>query len=305
MEQTPRTVVTPDGTMLSVHVHSARDTPADAPTIALAHGWTLTHESWRPVVDALADSGLRVVLWDQRGHGRSPIGLRRSQIDTLTVDHLGRDLRTVVRAVVPPESPVVLGGHSLGGMTVMSYAAQFPDEIAARVRGVLLVATASHGTELGSRRGEARFMRLLAKGMPLPAGPAARYKAQRASLFGDSPAPEHVTAVREQVASTRTTTFGAFHGPMARVDVRGAFAALGALPVSIVVGRRDRLTPTERSRALWLALPHSRWTEVPTAGHMLPYEATDLIVRELTGLAAGVVAGRAAGRVAAREDAPS
>jgi pimeloyl-ACP methyl ester carboxylesterase len=284
MEQTRRSVVTPDGTVLSVHVHCDRHAPDDAPTLVLAHGWTLTHESWAPVVDALAESGLRVVLWDQRGHGRSAIGFRRKQIDDLTVDHLGRDLRSVVRSVVPQTSPVVLGGHSLGGLTVMSYAAQFPDEVAARVRGVLLVATASHGIELGSRRGEARFMRLLAKGLPLPAGPAARYKAHRASLFGDSPDAEHVTAVRRQVASTRTTTFGAFHGPIARVDVRGAFAALGALPVSIVVGRRDRLTPTERSRALWLALPHATWTEVPTAGHMLPYEATEVLASEAVRL---------------------
>lgn len=286
MEQTRRTVVTPDGTVLSVHVHSDRDTPTDAPTLVLAHGWTLTHESWRPVVTALAGSGLRIVLWDQRGHGRSAIGLHRKRIDTLTVDHLGRDLRTVVRSVVPAQSPVVLGGHALGGLTVMSYAAQFPDEIAARVRGVLLVATAAHGIELGDRRGEARFMRLLARGLPLPAGPAVRYKAQRTAHFGDAPAAEHVTAVREQVASTRTTTFGAFHDPIARVDVRGAFAALGGLPVSIVVGRRDRLTPNARSRAMWLALPHATYTEVPTAGHMLTYEATGDIVRELTALAA-------------------
>lgn len=285
MEQTRRTVVTPDGTVLSVHVHSERDIPTSAPTLVLAHGWTLTHESWAPVVAALARSGLRIVLWDQRGHGRSAIGLRRNQIDTLSVDHLGRDLRTVVRSVVPTGSPVVLGGHALGGLTVMSYAAQFPDEVSARVRAVLLVATAAHGIELGDRRGEARFMRLLAKGLPLPARPAARYKAQRAALFGDSPEAEHVSAVREQVSSTRTTTFGAFHAPIARVDVRGAFAALGRLPLSIVVGRRDRLIPTERSRALWLALPHATYTEVPTAGHMLTYEATDLIAGELTGLA--------------------
>lgn len=305
MEQTRRSVVTPDGTVLSVHVHSDRHTPDAAPTVVLAHGWTLTHESWAPVVEALADSGLRVVLWDQRGHGRSAIGLRRKQIDGLTVDHLGRDLRSVVRSVVPRESPVVLAGHSLGGLTVMSYAAQFPDEVAARVRGVLLVATASQGIELGSRLGEARFMRLLAKGLPLPPGPAARYKAHRASRFGDSPAPEHVTAVRRQVASTRTSIFGAFHGPIARVDVRGAFAVLGALPVSIVVGRRDPLTPTERSRALWLALPHATWTEVPTAGHMLPYEATDVLASEALRLTADARDPRDAESAEAAESAVS
>jgi pimeloyl-ACP methyl ester carboxylesterase len=284
MEQHRRSVVTPDGAVLSVHVHAERNAPATTPTVVLAHGWTLTHESWRPVVDALAESGLRIVLWDQRGHGRSAIGLARKRIDTLSVDHLGRDLRAVIRATVPRESPLALAGHSLGGMTVMAYAAQFADEVTARVRGVLLVSTASHGLELGRRRGEARLMRLLAKGLPLPAGPAIRYKSQRAFLFGESPDSGHVAAARGQVAATRLTTFGAFYGSLQRLDVRGAFAALAAVPVSIVVGRRDRLTPTERSRALWLALPHSTYTELPTAGHMLTYEATDLLASELVRL---------------------
>lgn len=286
MEQHRRSVVTPDGTVLSVHVHVDHEAPPSTPTVVLAHGWALTHETWRPVVQALAESGLRIVLWDQRGHGRSAIGLPRKRIDTLSVDHLGRDLRAVIRTVVPRESPVVLAGHSLGGMTVMAYAAQFPDEVTARVRGVLLASTASHGLELGRRRGEAGFMRLLARGLPLPPGPALRYLTQRAFLFGDSPDSEHVAAARDQVAATRLTTFGAFYGTLLRLDVRGAFAALGDVPVSIVVGRRDRLTPSERSRALWLALPHATYTELPTAGHMLPYEASDLLAGELLRLTA-------------------
>ena len=286
-EHSRRRVVTTDGAVLSVHSHVERHAAPDTPTVVLAHGWTLTHESWRPVLDALADEPVRVVTWDQRGHGKSGIGLHRREISSVSIEHLGRDLAAVVDAVVPAKSPLVLAGHSMGGMTVMAYAAQHdPDGFAARVRGVLLVATASHGLEMGRRFGEVGLMRLLAKGLPLPAGPAARGKAQRALLFGDDADPGHVDATLRQVSATRLTTLGAFYGALHDLDVRAGFPALANVPVSIVVGRKDRLTPTERARALWLALPHASFTELPAAGHMLTYEATDVLAAETRALLA-------------------
>ena len=285
MEQNRRSIVTPDGAVLSVHIHARRDAPPEAPTVVLAHDWTLTHESWRPVVSALADSDVRIVLWDQRGHGRSAIGLARKDIPSVSVAHLGRDLRAVVRGVVPDTSPVVLGGHSMGGLTVLSYAAQFAGEFTDRVRGALLVSTAYHGLELEPSRSEAAFMRLLAKGMPLPHGRAVKMKSQRALLFGEAADEEDVSATMRQVASTRLTTFGAFYQALQDLDLREALPALSEVPVAIVTGRRDTLTPSERARALWLALPHATYTELPAAGHMLTYEATDEIAEALRTLA--------------------
>jgi len=286
MEQNRRSIATPDGAVLSVHVHARRDAPPEAPTLVLAHDWTLTHESWQPVVTALGDADVRIVLWDQRGHGRSAIGLSRKDITNVSISHLGRDLRAVVRAVVPAWSPIVLAGHSMGGMTVLSYAAQFPDEFAERVRGVLLVSTATHGLELERTRSEATLMRLLARGMPLPPGRAVKVKAQRMLLFGDVADEKDVLATQHQVANTRLTTFGAFHHALQDLDLRAALPSLSDLPVIIVTGRRDPLTPSERARALWLAVPHATYTELPTAGHMLTYEATDVVADALRSLAA-------------------
>jgi pimeloyl-ACP methyl ester carboxylesterase len=284
MEQNRRSVATPDGAVLSVHIYTHRHAPPQTPTIVLAHDWTLTHESWRPVVTALGDIDARIVLWDQRGHGRSAIGLHRKEIETLSVDHLARDLRAVVQNVVPRESPLVLAGHSMGGMTVMSYAAQFAEEFASRVRGVVLVSTPVDGLELDRSYGEATLMRMLAKGMPLPPGRAVKVKSERALLFGEGAAEEAVDATRRQVAGTRLTTFGAFYRALQDVDLRDGLPALHDVPVAIVTGRRDTLTLSERARALWLALPHATYTELPTAGHMLTYEATDVLADSLRAL---------------------
>ena len=66
----------------------------------------------------LVQAGYRVVLWDQRSHGQSEQGSRESS----TIDQLGRDLSHRVIQEAAPEGRLVLIGHSMGGMTVMSMA---------------------------------------------------------------------------------------------------------------------------------------------------------------------------------------
>jgi pimeloyl-ACP methyl ester carboxylesterase len=281
-----RTVVTEDGTSLNVHLLTAEHTGPSTPTIVMAHGWTLSSESWLPVVRALADDDVRVVLWDQRGHGSSALGLRRNEIRTASVTQLGRDLHTVISAVVPAESPIVLAGHSMGGMTVLSYAGQFPLELQERVRGVLLVATAAGGLRMGRRRGEKTFMKVLAHGLPVAAGPVITTRSQRALLFGDDADPQDVRATRAQVGATRLPTMGTFYGALSRFDEEQSLAALHGLPVVVLVGARDRLTPAVLSERLAGGIPGSRLTVLPGKGHMLTYEATDEVVAALRELIA-------------------
>ena len=70
----------------------------------------------------------------------------RSDRDHATIDQLGRDLRRVLDETVP-EGPVVLVGHSMGGMSVISFAQQFPDLIGTKVIGVGLIATTAGGLD--------------------------------------------------------------------------------------------------------------------------------------------------------------
>ncbi len=125
-----------DGTDLHVVV----DGPDDAPvTVVLVHGWTLDATTWGPVAALLARRGARVVRHDHRGHGRS------SAVDpaTMTLEQLADDLAAVV-AETAPDGPLVLAGHSMGGMTLMALAERHPD-VVARAKGIALVATAAGG----------------------------------------------------------------------------------------------------------------------------------------------------------------
>src|SRR4051812_7922835 len=113
-----RTVRTDDG----VDLHVEFDGPEQAElTVVFSHGFTARLAEFDVHRAALRDR-VRLVFWDQRGHGRS--GWTR--LTSATIDRTGRDLGQVLDAVVP-DGPVVLAGHSMGGMSIMALARQRPE----------------------------------------------------------------------------------------------------------------------------------------------------------------------------------
>ena len=124
-----------------VRLHVETSGPADAPvTVVLLHAWCLDRRTWHHQTKALRGENVRVVTYDARGHGRSGATRLRSA----TVGQLGADLAEVLDAYAP-SGPVVLAGHSLGGMTIMEYADSHPEDFAQRVAGLVFVSTTAEG----------------------------------------------------------------------------------------------------------------------------------------------------------------
>src|SRR6266576_5379782 len=113
----PLTVLTGDG----VALHAEINGPSAAPvTVVFCHGYTLNQDCWHFQRRDL--SGHRLVFWDQRDHGRSG----RSAEGSGSLGQLGADLKAVIDAAAPGPAPLVLVGHSMGGMTIMALADQYP-----------------------------------------------------------------------------------------------------------------------------------------------------------------------------------
>ena len=274
------TVVTPDGALLRVQEYAAapapegstRDVSAAVPTVVLAHGWTLTRASWLPVVDRLVTAGVRVVTYDQRGHGESsPLQDRPS------VRMLGDDLAAVLD-VVAPRQPVVLGGHSMGGMTVMAYAGLHPDDFRSRVVGTVLVATSAGNLQHRVRTLGARAMAVASRMPRIPAGRFVTMRSQRRLLFGADADPSQVQLTRDMVASTPLPTMGGFFGAFGEHDESEALTQLTGIPTVVLVGDHDRLTPPAHGQRLIELVPHAELRILAGRGHMLVYEATDEVV---------------------------
>ena len=90
-------------------------------TIVFVHGFSLRLSSWHFQREQLAaewhDRNYRLVFFDHRGHGESD----PAPTETCTIAQLADDAAAVIRATVPV-GPVVLVGHSMGGMTLMGLA---------------------------------------------------------------------------------------------------------------------------------------------------------------------------------------
>lgn len=124
-----RQVAGPQGAVLEVE-----ETGRDAgPTIVLTHGWALNSTIWAYAKRALGVR-YRVVVWDLPGMGRS----HQNRDGVFGLEFFADCLRTVVDDV---DGPVVLVGHSIGGMTTLTFARRHEALLGGKVRGLALVNT--------------------------------------------------------------------------------------------------------------------------------------------------------------------
>jgi pimeloyl-ACP methyl ester carboxylesterase len=285
-------VIAADGTRLAAHVSG----PADADTtLVLAHGWTLTSAAWRPVIAQLHRIApwLRVVAYDQRHHGDSDRGGT-----ALSIDLLGADLGAVVDQLAP-QGRLLLGGHSMGGMTVLALAAARPELIADRVDGVLLVGTSAgdlaadrggllalFGGPVGTVLATCSSIVDGARRFAAPVLPAYR-RALAPLLFGPITAPEVVRVGTELIFGCRIRTVVEFVPALREHDKRADLDPLAAVPVHVLVGRYDRLTPPRHARYLAEHIDGAQLTVLPHYGHMLTLECPQLLARSIVALAPG------------------
>lgn len=309
----PGTVVTAaDGTCLHVEVDEPDSGAVSGrPTLVFCHGYALSLDSWYFQRAALRGR-YRLVLWDQRGHGRSGEGPDGSA----TIEQVGADLLAVLAAVAP-EGPLVLIGHSMGGMTVMSLAEREPQLFRDRVLGVALVSTSAGG--LGDVDfGLPRLGRLLNQVAPstlraLTRAPQLVAHGRRIGSdfetflvgrysYASSVPPGLVRFAADLIASTRLEVISDFLPTFSAHDKREALAALDGIELLVIVGDSDLLTPVDHSEEIVRRLPVAEHVVVRRGGHLLMLEHPDVVTGYLVELLerAGRSAsgrGRRAGRI--------
>ncbi len=283
-----RTVTTDDGVALHVEEFGADEPVA---TVVLAHGWVQSSRLWGGQVRDLlaARPDLRVVTYDHRGHGRSGPTTR----DRATIEQLGRDMARVIEEVAP-SGPVVVGGHSMGGMTLMALAEQRPELFGDRVVGAAFVGTSSGGLDAVTYGLPAPVGRLLKRLLPVLGERAVR--AEQAGkprvvgpldmwlIFGRGADPSDVRAAMEVHRACSAETVAAFMPTFSDHDRATALEALAEVPALVVVGDADRLCPVEHSRAIADALPTAELAVYPGVGHMVQMERRAEVSRRLLAL---------------------
>ena len=283
-------VTTPDGVDLAVREVG----PSDAPlTVVFAHGFCLRMAAFHFQRMRLADewgSQVRMIFYDQRGHGRSA----EAPPETYTISQLGKDLETVLQ-VIAPRGPIVLVGHSMGGMTVLSHARQFPEHYGGRITGAALISSAAEGvakSPLGDvlnnpaleavRRAARTAPRLVDRGRT--AARSVIGPILRAASYSDKRVSPSIVAFSEKMMlGTPVPTMVEFLHALQVHDETSALPTLAKIPTLIVCGDRDLVTPDKYSRRMAEALPDSELVVVARAGHLVlldkPASVSDGLVR--------------------------
>ncbi|MRJ76285.1 alpha/beta fold hydrolase [Aeromicrobium sp. SMF47] len=273
VRSTPLSLLAPDGVALHVEVEEA-DHPT--PTVVFLHGWVEDSDLWH--YQRLALRGrVRSVFVDMRSHGRSG----RSSAGNSSLADLADDLETVLEQVVP-EGPIVLVGHSMGGMTIMELARTRPELFGDRIEGVVLVSTSS-GRLMRSSPALRYLVPLLRAGTPvLDWGRRFNsYSVIRRWALGPRAAERHVDMVNEMILRAPTRVLMDFYPNFVSLDLTAGLGDLGRARTTVIGGTADLLTPIKHARVLADRIPDAKLIVLEDVGHMAPFEAHETVTRAI------------------------
>ncbi len=262
--------------------------PLAAPlTVVFVHGFALNLRSFffqrRAIADELGER-IRMVFYDQRSHGRSD----RSSAERASIDQLGRDLG-VMLSMVAPYGPIVLVGHSMGGMTILALADQQPDLFTRRVRGVALMSTSTGKLAAVTLGLPALLARAKGPLLPLALRTARNHPGliergralgidiaweitRRLSFATDDVDPATVNFVTSMIAATHIEVIADYYPALMAHDKLAALDHLANTQVLILCGDHDLLTPPSHSREMADRLPDAPLVLVENAGHVVLLE---------------------------------
>jgi len=294
-------VLATDGVPLHVEIDEPDVRPAGmpdgaaVPTVVFCHGYALSLRSWVFQRRALRAAGYRVVLWDQRGHGQSGAGSKESY----EIDQLGVDLHAVISAVVP-QGPLILVGHSMGGMTLMALAAHHPEVIKDRVIGVAFVSTSPGGISavswgLGNALGKT-VHRLGPFAVGQLVGRQGLVNSVRkvgreveeyfVGLYSfASPVPLSIVQLTaDMIFRTRMEVISDYMETFDKHDKRVALEQFIGVETLVLNGVQDLLTPPQHSEEIVRLIPGAEHVLVNDAGHIIMLEHGDVVSEQLLAL---------------------
>jgi pimeloyl-ACP methyl ester carboxylesterase len=292
------TVLADDGVPLHVEINGPDDAPV---TIVFCHGYALSQNVWHYQRRDLAGAA-RLVFWDQRGHGRSG----QCSQEHCTIPQLGQDLHAVLLAASPGDAPVVLVGHSMGGMTIMALARQHPELFGTKVIGAVLISTIAGGVDPTiwipmllrpiARQAAPPVLRGVSTGIWAPLVERGRqasgdlaFLGTRYVAFGDPSVSPAVVDFLERIIRA-TPVVAAFYLALLRHDERAALGVLGRVPVTVIAAERDRLVSLSASEELAEQIPGAELVPVPGTGHAVILERPLLVNNVISRLVARSVA---------------
>ncbi|GLU46324.1 3-oxoadipate enol-lactonase [Nocardiopsis ansamitocini] len=249
---------------MSIDVHYTVDGPEEAPLVVLSGSLGSTLEMWDPQMAGLAGR-FRVVRYDIRGHGRSP--LPRTP---WTIADLGSDVLRLLDRLKARRAH--FAGLSIGGMTGMWLGAHAPE----RVGRLALICTSP---KLGTPEGWAAQAALVrAKGTGAVADAVIGRWFTPAFLERE---PQIVADLTSMIAGTPVEGYAGCCEAIGCMDLRGDLGSISA-PTLVITGEHDFAVPPEEGKLIADMIPGARLEVLADAAHLASWERAPQINDLLT-----------------------
>ncbi|MCG7342630.1 alpha/beta hydrolase [Sporosarcina sp. ACRSL] len=240
--------------------------------IVFLHGGILSSSDFKEVVQLAAKQGYHALAFDRPGYGYSD---RPRHVEVTPIDQ-AKIIHSAIKQL-GVDKPIILVGHSWSGTMTLSYALQFPNEVA----GIVLLGPAKYKEGYPAENGDPlskmittpilgdlmvktllktplgkRISNSMVKATFTPELPPEGYKEE---VFAIGFRPRHFKANREDVL--------AFPGTSKQLSEK--YKEIKT-PIKIVVGEKDPFGTIEQAQRLKRDIPHATYTLIPNVGHMIP-----------------------------------
>src|SRR6201986_2199274 len=244
-----------------------RDFDKSQPAVVLIHGAGFDHSAWALHSRWFAHHGFSVLVPDLPGHGRSPGPALK------TIAEMADWVVALLDAAGAAKAHLI--GHSMGSLIALETAARHPEKVSAL--GLIgTAATMTVGPDLlkaaeANDRAAIDMVSIWGLGFQAELGGSLA-----PGLWMHSGAQRVLEQCRPGVLYNDLNACNAYQGALtAAADV--------TVPVTLILGERDMMTPTKAGKALAGALPDSRTVVLRGAGHMMMAERPDQLLAALQG----------------------
>lgn len=245
-------------------------------SVLLAHGFAGNADAWNLVAPMLAEQGLRVVAFDQRGHGESTIGS-----EGVGSAQMASDYAAILEAYDLTNATLV--GHSMGGFLSIAFLVDGPSDAVDRIDSLLLMGTFAGDVSRNNPQNKLQIP-LIKFGVLqrlLGFGPVAT--AFTKTLIGDDFQPGMVDAFVPRFLEADHPNLIPILEAMvgeSRYDRLGEIS----IPTTVLVGEKDKTTPAFHTEDLHAGIAGSKLVRLPGIGHGLNWESPETIANEIVEL---------------------
>ena len=222
-----------------------------APWLVLSNSLACNLSMWDPQAAKLKSS-LRILRYDQRGHGESEAPSGR-----YTFELLMADVMSLLDALSIPRAH--FAGLSMGGATALGLALHHPD----RFDRIIICDSPCASTPATTQQWEERIAVAQQQGMEALVEPTITRWFPPDTVAANLP---HLDRVRQMIRTTPVNGFVGCAAALASHDFRSQVAQ-ATRPILFMVGEKDGTTPAAM-RQLHATLKGSKFVELPGAGHI-------------------------------------